>query len=440
VRVQGGARGHGARAARRRRRRSAGGAPRSEGCEHKTHTERGAREHANKNHLGVVMPPDWVAATKAIRCNDCTRYFAAHTGPAAGQMRYHACNKVLPNHRGAKLDRYVLTIPDGTFVIEECGATLFRGGEVLVARCFFLATARAIGATRDVMQARALLMHEETLRLLKTDADVRTRYEPHIISAILSNKACAPGDPAPQKTIDDLIAKFESTGYADDPIISAACYSLGCAIEVWERNANGQIVVNTILPLGPVPAVTVRVWRTNEHYQALVPEALAQRAPPAPTAPTMHTSNRATIKDWEIRVTNLLKLYGEAGSSITERHALALQLLHSPPAAAKRKTATPMAPPDCDFDLDDEPFGPPPLAAPDTFSDAIAAATKELRAGHVSRALSKLFSAGMLPLTVQTQAKLATKYPKGSGMDVDTDVDEVDDADSDADDVVTFTI
>jgi hypothetical protein len=417
-------------------------------CKHEANSEIAARGHVNKHHLGNTMSSEWTVAASAARCDYCTKYFAAYkSGANIGMAHAHSCaakNQLLPNHRDAKLSGDTLTIPDGIFVIEECGATLKRGTENLVARCFFLAAARAHTATRATLQGEALKLHEETLRLLKTDETVRGHFPPNVIAALCPSKNGV------AKTLDDLIAKFEQKGYADDPIIVAAAIALGRTIEIWERNASGQIVVNTIAPPGTTPLLALRVWRVPGHYKALVPEARVQRAPtqpppqqppprppnPTPTTPT--TTNRTKVKEWKTHITGLFTAYGAPGTSLEERRLVALQLLLTPPVAAKKKIETHELFDDDEFDPGDNPLDPPRPAPPSTFSSAIMAASKELRSGHVSRALNKLFSAGVLALDESTQAKLTSKYPDGGQMDVDPDEDAADIELKT--DVVTFTV
>jgi hypothetical protein len=130
------------------------------------------------------------------------------------------------------------------------------------------------------------------------------------------------------------------------------------------------------------------------------------------------------IRQWSTQIARMFADYGMPGATLAERRALARDVLHSLPAEAKKKAK--QAPnPDDIFAPDGDPLDPPPPLATSSLSDNIKAAIKELRAGHISRALGKLFSSGVLKLDPGVQASISSKYPKEPGhMDIEPDPDE----------------
>jgi hypothetical protein len=439
-------------------------------CGHQTASDSVARAHANAKHRGAVATDKWCQDALATRCPICFKYlFATRTGQQA-----HSCAVRLPNmQNSSRPNSTTLVIPgQGTFGIVECGATLTSSAKVsLQLRCAFLAAARSMGAARNNLHAVALKLYEDTIEALTNNHALRATFNPSVITA-LKRRSPLPGETLTHASLDGAIADFVAHGVADHVEVVALATVLGAPLDVWEQNPNGQIVVNSVAPFGVAPGTAPRppvlIWRENVHFQALLPEAdvarelaaeaaerrataAARRTGPAPSP----TSARTALKDWASRVSTLFVDY-TAAPTLGDRRELALQILHSAPARPARRTASPDNPADgmpADDDLDafhkrdSHDLIPSHLSQ---LNDLVKSASRELRAGHVSRAMGKLFSAGVLSLDASVRAKIAAKYPKAdpapapNRMHLDPDVQPdalPDDQDSDfSNNVVSFSV
>ena len=169
-------------------------------------------------------------------------------------------------------------------------------------------------------------------------------------------------------------------------------------------NAAGQ-------PQAPTPAHQ-NVTPARRQIQTPARQMQNATTPARPPPADMHNRPNTTVKQRVLTAARWFTEYGKASATIIDRRRLAQNIL-SLMTTLRTVPFTDLQGQNEQFREEEGPYVPPPPKSMDEFHRSIASAVKELRMGHVSRAMNHLLSAGILMLTPDTIQQLDSKYPKG---------------------------